>query len=81
MANITMTIDNKILKKVRKIAVEKNTTLTALVRNFLNHLAYREDLEKELVIKQLKKSFDNALTVIGKKTWTRDDLHDRQVFP
>ena len=31
--NITLSIDEEIVKKVRKIAVDKDTTLTAMVRD------------------------------------------------
>ena len=36
MPNITLSVDEEIIKKVRKIAVDKNTTLTEMVREFLN---------------------------------------------
>ena len=37
--NITLNIDEEIVKKVRKIAIDKDTTLTAMVRNYLTWLA------------------------------------------
>ena len=33
--NITLNIDEEIVKKVRKIAIDKDTTLTAMVRDYL----------------------------------------------
>ena len=36
---ITVTVDDEIVKKVRKIAVDKNTTLTAMVREYLTSIA------------------------------------------
>ena len=44
MSNITITLDDEIIKKVKKNAVEKNTTLTGLVRDCLTKIAKREDL-------------------------------------
>lgn len=77
MPNITMTIDGKTLKKARKIAVEKNTTLTAMVRGYLEQVTEREENRKEEMIKKLKKSFHAAKIVVGEKKWKRDDLYDR----
>jgi len=77
MANITMTIDDNILKKARKLAVEKDTTLTAMIRTHLVQLATRKDEQTERVIAKLKASFDASPVVVGLKNWTREDLHAR----
>ena len=77
MSNITLAIEDDVLKKVRKLAVEKNTSLTSLVRNTLRQLAAREDLRTEEIISQLKESFDSGKMEIGDKKWTREDLHAR----
>jgi len=37
--NITLSIDDDLVKEVRKIAVERDTTLTGLVRAYLKDLA------------------------------------------
>ena len=37
--NITLSIDEEIMKKVRKIAIDKDTTLTAMVRDYLTRVA------------------------------------------
>ena len=39
---ITVSIDDEIAEKVRKIAADKNTTLTAMVRDYLASLATSE---------------------------------------
>lgn len=77
MPNITMTIDEKLLKKVRKIALEKNTSLTAIVRKHLEAVAAKKDYSKNEIIKKLKKSFNTSGVVIGNKNWDRDDLYER----
>ncbi len=77
MPNITLAIEDDILKKVRKLAVERNTTLTALVRSSLRQLAAREDLRTEELIAQLRESLDAEEMEVGDKTWSREDLHDR----
>ena len=77
MSNITMTLDDEVIKKVKKIAVEKNTTLTGLVRDYLTRIARREDQRTEEAITQLTKIMSNPDLKVGEITWTRDELHER----
>ncbi len=77
MANVTLTIEDEILKKVRKLAVERNTTLTTLVRESLRQLAAREDLRTEELIAELRASFDAVDMKVGLRKWSREDLHAR----
>jgi hypothetical protein len=72
-----MTIDMRILKKARKVAVEQDTTVTALVRAYLERLAAKEDQTTEGIIEELKRSFGKTNLEIGKRTWTREQLHER----
>jgi hypothetical protein len=75
--NITMAIDSDLLKKARKIAVEKNTTVTGLVRTYLSGLVEREEKSREEIARELMKLFDESNAVIGEKKWTRDEIHER----
>ncbi len=77
MSNITLAIDDDVLKRVRKLAVERNTTLTALVRAYLEQLAAREDMRIEDRIDRLRKAFDAGGIEVGPVTWSREDLHAR----
>lgn len=77
--NITLSIDDEIVKKVRKIAIEQDTTLTGLVRDYLEHLAVenaasgRRRREREA----LDRSFKRFQFKVGKRTWKRADLYAR----
>jgi len=77
MPNITMTIDQNLLKKARRMAVEKNTSLTALIRSFLEKMAERQDLKREETIVKLKNYFNDKKVKIGGKKWRREDLYER----
>jgi len=57
MSNITLSVDDDIIKKVRKIAIDKNITLTAMVGDYLTSVAARNTQEKNETIKKLCKSF------------------------
>jgi hypothetical protein len=75
MANITMTIDDELLKEARKIAVEKDTSLAGLIRGYLKELVEKEVVLKEMAALELEPIFANSEAVVGEKTWSRDDLH------
>ena len=47
--NITVSIDDELSEKVRKIAADKNTTLTAMVREYFNSVADTETPEIDSV--------------------------------
>ena len=76
--NITLAIDDKVVREARKIAVERDTTLTKLVRAYLERLvADSAQDEKRRAIEQLEESFKKFQVHVGKRTWTRAELHER----
>ena len=77
MPNITLSVDDEIIKKVRKVAIEKNTTLTAMVRDYLTSVAIRDAQEKNEAIKKLQKSFKTKSRNMGRRKWTREALYER----
>ncbi len=77
MANITMSLDEELIKKVKKIAVEKNTTLTGLVREYLTRIARQEEQRREEVIDELSRIMNSSSVHIGEARWSRDELHER----
>ena len=77
MSNITMSIDDELLKKARKIAIDKTTSLTGLIRNYLIELVAKEELNKRITIMELKKVFSKGKAIIGSKKWSREELHER----
>ena len=43
MKNITLAMDEKVLREARRYAAKHDTTVNALVRDFLTRLATQED--------------------------------------
>jgi hypothetical protein len=76
--NITLSIDDDLVKEVRKIAVERDTTLTGLVRDFLRDLTMEHEKtgRKRRECEALERSFRQFQFRIGRKTWTRKELHE-----
>ncbi len=61
---------------VRRHAAERNSTVNALVRDFLKNVAAHEDRANRARarLKELSKQSQGRL---GRKTWSREELHDR----
>ncbi|MGA8541569.1 MAG: DUF6364 family protein [Terriglobales bacterium] len=77
--NITLSIDDDVVKEVRKIALDRDTTLTALVRTYLQELAaeHAKSGRKRRELEALEESFKTLQFNMGEKTWTREDLYKR----
>ena len=75
--NITLSIDEEIVKKVRKIAIDQNTTLTVMVREYLTSVAKGDVAAREEHIARLKATFQSLSRDMGRRTWTREGLYDR----
>jgi hypothetical protein len=65
MPNITLSLDEKTIMRVRKIALEKDTTLTAMVRDYLSSVAKQDAPRKKTVLKKLKRSFKTLSRDMG----------------
>jgi hypothetical protein len=75
--NVTMAMDEDLLKKARKIAIDKNMTVSGLIRAYLKNLVEQEEKSKNEIISELTAIFDHSRAVIGNKNWNRDDLYER----
>ena len=77
--NITLSLDDDLVKNVRKIAVERDTTLTGLVRTYLEDLAaeHAASGRKRREREALERSFERSQFRIGKRAWKREDLYVR----
>ena len=76
MPNITLSVDESIIKKVKKIAIEKDTTMTAMIREYLGRIANGDKAAREQAVEQLESSIKKyGRDMSG--TWTREDLHER----
>jgi hypothetical protein len=78
--NITLSLEDQLVKEVRKIAVERDTTLTGLVRSYLQSLAteHAKSGRKRRELEALEESFKALKVNIGKRTWKREDLYERR---
>jgi len=76
MKNVTISLDESLLREARRIAADRSTTLNAMIRGFLEELAERESgavKARRRIIELCRES----RAEVGPRTWTRDELHDR----
>lgn len=72
----TLSVDENVLAAVRRHAAECNSTGNALVREYLTGLAAHQDRAKSARAR-LRQLSEQSEGLLGKKTWTREDLHGR----
>lgn len=76
MKNITLSIEEEVLTAVRRVASERNSSVNALVREYLGNLA-RHDDRAATARARLRELSRRSKGELGEKSWRRDDLHDR----
>jgi hypothetical protein len=74
--NITLSVQQSVLKSVRRIAAERDTTVNGLVREYFEELAgqakHRAQARRDLL-----KFIPKVRTRIGSIRWSREELHAR----
>lgn len=76
MANLTIAVDDEVLKRARLRATEQGTSVNAVVRDYLEQYAGARSAQEQALEKLLAMS-QRAQSKRGRRTWTRDDLHER----
>jgi plasmid stability protein len=80
MKNITLAVDDEVLTSVRGYAARHNTTVNALVRDYLTRLARQEDRAAQARQRLVELSRDSRGS-LGGWTWNRDEIYDRGMLP
>jgi hypothetical protein len=75
MANLTLSVDESLLRRARELALRENTSVNALVRDFLTRYVDARSRRLQAV---------DALAEVAERTssrsegpWTRESLHER----
>ena len=80
MKNITLAIDEEVLRGVRRYAAKHDTTVNALVRDYLTRLATFEEKAakaREELVELAKKSEAR----MGSWKWNREDAYEGRLLP
>ena len=75
--DITLDIDDEVVRKVCRIANDRGTTLSAMVGDYLNSVVERDAAARQELVAKFKESVERYSRDMGPRTWTRDDLYDR----
>ena len=74
MANLTLVIDDDVLRRARKRALDHGTSVNALLRQYLESYAGRQE---RTVAMQRFLERAAAADVRSSGPWTREELHER----
>ena len=72
--NITLSIDEQVVARARRIAAVRGTSLNQMVRDYLDDLTRPGDMQS--VLDQLDSVWSES-TGRSNGHWTREDLHER----
>lgn len=76
MTNLTLKIDGDLLRRARIKALEQGTSLSALVRRYLERFTQVDRRERALDRFLELAADSHAGSGPGGRTWSRDDLYD-----
>lgn len=76
MSNLTIVVDDEVLKRARIRALEQGTSVNALVKEYLESFSGAAADRREATRKLLEMS-RAAKSERGGRRWTREELHDR----
>ena len=80
VANLTITIDDELLRQARIRALDQGTSVNALLRDYLTAFAGAGGAQARALDDLLAVSAASS-SRRGGATWSRDDLHDRGAAP
>jgi hypothetical protein len=75
--NLTLTLEEELLRAARKVALDRDTSVNQLVREYLAQLVQETD-QQRAALRDLREFFRTSRFEAGPITWTRDDLHERR---
>jgi plasmid stability protein len=76
MPNLTITVDEQVLKKARIRALEDGTSVNALLRSYLEQYVRDVDTRKKAIKDILARSRTSRAASGGRRA-NRDELHER----
>jgi hypothetical protein len=77
MANLTLTVADEILLRARRRALDRGTSVNALVREYLESFAGADEVEDagRALVALAERSA--GASGAGGRSWTRDGAHER----
>ena len=80
VANLTLVIDDELLKKARIRALELGTSVNAVVREHLDRFASNDERARGAIRRILELATEYPAGAEGSgRTWTRDELYEERL--
>jgi len=76
--NLTLSIDGNLLREARKVALEMDTSVNSLVREYLKTLVHRKRQEEDRFLSEWERLMKEFPVDMNGRTWSRDELHERR---
>lgn len=76
MANLTLSLDDELLQKAREAALRENTSVNALVREYLKQ--YVNARERRLRALDALDAVAERTDSASEERWSRESLHERR---
>jgi plasmid stability protein len=77
MANLTITVDDDVLRRARVRAAELGTSVNAVLREYMEQWTSVQD-ERRRAVDRILEGSKRSRASSGGRTWTRDELHERR---
>jgi len=77
MANLTITVDDEVLRRARIRAAELGTSVNAILREYMEQWTSVQEDRRRAVDRILEASRRSRASS-GGRTWTRDELYERR---
>lgn len=75
MTNLTLSVDEDILRRARIRALQQGTSVNSLVRDYLARVAGKSEAAEGT--REFFSAVGGSGAGSGGRTWTRDELHER----
>lgn len=76
MKNLTLTVDDTVLDKMKVIAAARRTSVNAMVREYFRSVVQKEECKDEAREALLRLAREHAGDM-GEQKWNREALYDR----
>ncbi len=76
MKNVTIALEESLLREARRIAADRSTTLNAMIRGFLEEIA-RHESRAVKARGRIVELCQETHAEVGPRTWSRDEIHER----
>ena len=75
--NLTLSIDEKLLKSARKAALDMDTSVNSLIREYLQTVVDKHMNEKSMFLDEWMNLMNKNNINMAERSWNRDELHER----